>query len=820
VPSVLAEARRLDELRAGLVTRRLRLLVETGAAASAVADAEARLAEAHEHVGEPTWVVLVDALVAAGRPADAVRAAQRARAALAEFGLVPGPDLLAAEARALDPGVVSGDRGVPGDGAVLQASGSRSRTVPLVSSFVGRQHDVDVVAELVTRHRIVCLVGSGGVGKTRLARETVAGPLTGLGSWFVSLGHLSDGADVASAVTSSLGLIGRDPEGEHPLERAGELDGVLVLDNAEHVIDHVAAAVGRIMAGGSRLRVLVTSQERLGIDGEHVHEVRPLAHLDRRDPGQQLLIERATAAGAAIDVASEGAWVDRVVAKLDGLPLAIEMAAAQLTTCTVRELSERLDEGHTDLTSARRDVSDRHRTLAGLIDWSLDRLAADEVEVLRDLTVFAGSFDLDDVAAVLGRGAVAATRRLAERSLLMTTRDAQRVHFAHFHVVREHLSTNRSTVSVELRRRHARWCVETVRSFDATMATVDEPAARARIISMLSELRAAHHWASTNERATALALSAGLHRFAHTSLHDEMLGWAERLVSDGPAPDDDPADVAVVLASVASRLVNQGESARGAEFAALGVRMAPDDRSSLPAYELSADAALYEGRLDECRVASREAYERARRCGDRWYRMVACSELVLVAVYGGTGSDELLADLDAEDLDAAPPTPRAFIEYARGELLAGSDPSAALAQFQEMLALTRSVPSPFTEGVCLSSIAALHGRSGNLEASLHAHRDAIGHWLALADRSHQATTLRNLVPVVAGLGRDDDAAVLVGVLDVCGIPTYGLEAERVEAARAEVSGRLGPDRFEELRRSGTHLSVIDGARWMHDRLTG
>ena len=822
VPAVLAESRRLCELRGATEVRRLQLLVLGGDATAAIASAEARLTV--EPDDEPTWVVLVHALVAAGRLLDATRAAQRARSELAAVGLSPGDELLAAEARAL--GSTSSSHPEVPDSP--RRSGARGRAAPRPSSLLGRGADIAAVREMLGRERVVTLVGSGGVGKTRLARdlmhedlmhedEELAAP--GADVWFVELGHLDPGADVAAALVSALGLVRRDADVEQSLAGAGALEGLLVLDNAEHVVDGVAAAVGSIVSGGSTLQLLVTSREPLAIDGEHVYRVLPLDRADVDAPAQRLFVDRAEAAGVAIDPAIDGDRIDRIVELLDGLPLAIEMAAAQLATCTVRELEDRLAHGVAELSTGRRDVDERHRTLAGVIEWSVGRLADDESDVLRELTVFAGSFTVDDVAAVLGRRAAPLVRRLADRSLLTMSRGTDSVRFAHFHVVREHLASRQPALDERVRSDHARWCVEAVRRADERLCSNDEPAARASIGAMFAEIRAAHQWAGVHDRPRALAMSAGLHRFAQAALHDEVFGWAERLVVSGGEPGDDPGDAAVAFASAASRAVNRGDSRRGVALARTAVELAPHDAAALPALEILADAALYDGRLHEAQLAYRSLYERARDVGDAWYWPMGWSGLALVEAYGGPAVDPELRSAPDDVSDGVPPTARAILDYARAELVLASDPTAAIARLEDQLDLVRSIPSPFSEGIILTSIAAARARSGDPQRALVDHRAAITHWLGLADRSHQATAMRNLVPLLARLESvrpeyGELAAEVLGMLESSGIPTYGVEKAGVTEAGERIRTALGPDRWGVLHARGARRDLIDGARWL------
>lgn len=776
IPVVLAEARRLEELHDALVEARVGLLIGTDPGA-AVAAAEATLVD-HPH-REALWVHLVDALVATCRAVDATRAVTRAAAALAEVGLEPGAELRAAERRALSS---------PSEPAARRPPPARSRT----TSFLGRERDVVALTELLAAHRLVTVVGPGGVGKTRLAEEVTAGREATV----VHLASLATGDDIAAPIATALGLRAGDVDAEELMARAGHLDRLLVLDNAEHLLDEVAAVVEGALRGGPDLRVLVTSRERLDLGEEHVHPLAPLIHDHPTDPGPRLLLDRARAVGASVDPADPA--LQTITELLDGLPLALEMAAVQLTTCTPVELAARLAQGAVaELDGRRRGVEARHRSLGALLTWSIDRLDHIERELLRRSTVLAAPVTLDDVVELLGPAAAAPLRSLAEKSLVTTVRAGGRVRFGLLHVVREHIRATAPPLAEADRRAHARWCLALAERLDASLATLEETAARARLDELLGELRAAHSWAADLDRPTALELSAALHRYAQTGPHDELLGWAERLVA-AEDPTDDPAHLAVVLASASVRAANRGRTDRARELAEHGLGLVDGERA--PCLEALGDAELYAGGLDEAAAAYSELFEWADRADDPWGRLAGWSGVTLAAAYGGP--DRRGRALSAEELADAPPSMRALAEYSIAELEAVTDPQAALVRYEAVVAVARRAPTPFVEGLALTSRAALLGRSGELADALAGHAEAISHWLALGDRSHLATCLRNLVTVLVRAGRDEDAVELAAGLEGCGVPTYGEEAERLAAAVGIATDRIGPDAARQARGRG------------------
>ena len=390
-------------------------------------DAEVGLGQAGELIAELTDLVaahpmrerlaaaLMRALAAAGRDTEALLVYERTRETLADqLGADPSPELSALHVALL--------RGELGRREETRKTNVRAE----LTSFVGREADVAAVRELIAERRLTTLIGPGGSGKTRLATETARTLLGDLpdGVWLVELAAIGADGDVAQAALAALGLrdalLGSAPSAD-PVDgliaAIREREALLILDNCEHVIESAAAFADRVLGECRRLRILATSREPLGITGEALWPTEPLA-LPSAGPGAspgeiesspavRLLRDRAGAVRKDLggDARTLSAMV-RICRALDGMPLAIELAAARLRTMTIEQLANRLDDRFRLLTSGSRTALPRHRTLRAVVDWSWDLLTDAERMVLRRLSVFSGGASLEAAERVCAAPAV------------------------------------------------------------------------------------------------------------------------------------------------------------------------------------------------------------------------------------------------------------------------------------------------------------------------------------------------------------------------------------------------------------------------------
>jgi predicted ATPase/DNA-binding SARP family transcriptional activator len=816
VACIAPEARRLEELRRSASETRVNALLRAGRADDAVAAAEALVTT--EPLWEGAWTRLIEGLATQGRKAEALRAFQRASAALAEAGLEPSEALREHERIVLagDPVQLTAPRETE-----PPRSGTQRPAPPApTSSFVGRDDEVAHLVELLDATRIVTLVGTGGVGKTRLAIETarVAASRRSLGARLVELVEIRDTAGVAESVAAALGLT---TEGEAPIEalsRAGALDVLLVLDNAEHVLDAAADVVARAVDGGAALRVLTTSRERLGVDGEHVRPVAPLATDTAGAPARRLLVERAAAIAPDLAIGIDDELVAGVVTRLDGLPLAIEMAAAQLSTMSLTELDAELGRSLGALRSPHRHAPARHQTLGAVLEWSEARLENDERATLAQLAVFAGSFTAEDAVAVLGRPEVANTlRSLVGRSLVRIDRTGPGTRYALLQTVREFASQRltSSGPTPDLAARHAERYLAVAERSGRQLRTADEASGLALIDAAFADVRVAHQWAREHDPTLAGRLSAAIHLYAYRGLVDEPLRWAELTI---PLVSDDDAARPVLLASAATRAINRSDLEKARAIAQRAVALAGADQSAMPALEALSDACLYLGRLEECHAAAEELARRAEVAGDMHSYVLGRVNAALALRYGGASiGPEAIADLPARLSDPSP-TMRAWVAYTNGELIGDADPEAALAYYREAIRLARSVASRLAEGVALVSACALQARAGDVPGALTQFAEVIDHWVQLADHTHQLTTLRNLAFLLQRAGAPEATAELLGALELDD-STYGQEAERLGGVREWAHAQLGEGAFATRFAAGRNRDISATAAWALGVLT-
>jgi predicted ATPase/DNA-binding SARP family transcriptional activator len=458
VESLAREAVRLEELRLLATEGRIEADLALGLEAQITGELEGLVGE--YPVRERLWRLLVLALYRAGRQADALAAYRRAREMLAEeLGIEPG-----AELRALERAVLRQEVPAP---PPLPWHNLPAR----LTSFVGRERELAAVGELVGGARLVTLTGAGGAGKTRLALECAAGAGDRFrdGVWLAGLASVVDAGLVPSVVMQALGVrqSGDVAAVEALVWRLRSAELLLVLDNCEHLLGACADLAVTLLGSCPGLRVLATSREPLGVPGEAVYPVPPLP-VPAESAGPQALAAAAAvrlflARGASARPGAEAAAVEVVAGicrELDGLPLAIELAAARMSVLSAEEIAARLADKFRFL-ARRRPVADpRHQALKAAIDWSYDLLSERERRVFGELSVFAGGFTLAAMAAVCCGGDQAAALdlvdQLAAKSLLVADSAASGTRYWLLETIRQYAADRLADAgqAERARRRH------------------------------------------------------------------------------------------------------------------------------------------------------------------------------------------------------------------------------------------------------------------------------------------------------------------------------------------------------------------------------
>ncbi|MET9325349.1 BTAD domain-containing putative transcriptional regulator [Tsukamurella sp. NPDC003166] len=432
-------ARRAASAFDRLETRVAADALETGDHPAAQAIAERRIAA--DPLDESARVLLMRALAGAGRTSEALAAyAELRRVAITELGTDPG-----AEATSLHRALLAGAG--PAPSASAGAVGLPAQVTPLI----GRDDEVAELVDLLADRRIVTVLGPGGVGKTRIA-EAVGAALARAGTavYYVPLASVRSADGVLPAIARVLGLaepdLGADglPRmtirdlGERLLEHLGRRRCLLVLDNCEQVVDACADVVTDLVAGAAGVTVLATSRSPLQLRAEWVHPLPELGTEGAGSAAVELFGERARAVRPDVWLPVEA--VAELCRRLDGLPLAIELAAARVRTLGVEEITARLEQRFALLRSADRSAPDRHRTLHAVIEWSWDLLEPDAQLSLRRLCRFPAGFDAEAASATTGLDPLAlddALASLANQSLLRVTENGGRTRYRMLETVRE-----------------------------------------------------------------------------------------------------------------------------------------------------------------------------------------------------------------------------------------------------------------------------------------------------------------------------------------------------------------------------------------------
>ena len=761
-PWAQAEAARLEELRLAAREALIELRLDAGGHAGLVGELEGLVA-AHP-TRERLRGQLIVALYRSGRQADALGAYQRAREALAEeLGIDPSPELQRLHHQILvqDPAL---------EAAAPQRDQPRHNLPERLTSLVGREGELRDAAKLVAEHRLVTVTGPGGAGKTSLA-VALAGRLAGGypdGAWLVELAPLRHPAQLPQAVAVAVGLAeeatGPDTPARSTDERlaahVADKGFLLVLDNCEHLVEACAALARRLLEAGPRLRVLATSREVLGVPGEVVWPIPPLAVPD--DPGQadpggshwavpddpdqatspealegfdavRLFVERAAAAdpGFVLDEAS-GPVVAELCRRLDGLPLAIELAAARVRALPPAELAARLEDRFRLLAGGTRALDPRQQTLRATVDWSWDLLEEPDRRLLRRLSVFSGGWTVAAAEAVCGGGGLDPAEvldglfRLVDRSLVVAG-GGDPARFTMLETLRaygaERLDEAGETEAVAAR--HTAWCLALAE--EAATHRTARPWLR-RVAADYDNLRAALDWAMAaldHDTVLRLAGALGWYWWTQRTIEGRQRLADALAMADGQPPTPQLARTlqaaAMVEVSLSPTALTDQQARRArALFERFGDRWGAAFCNLLLAWtELQRAGPGEEGvRLVE------EAYATFVDLGDLWGEAYAGrARFALEAYYRGLSAD------------------------------AEAGGQRALAQFRALDDQWGLAQTHFSLGEIARARGDLAGAVASFEAALAAARDAGPLWTQLA-------SLAGLGSLLALQGEDDRAAAL------------------------------------------------------------
>ena len=709
-----------------------------------------------------------------------------------------------------------GDTGSPRAG-----SGGR---LPPAPDLVGRESDLSTLTALVRTGRVVTLTGPGGVGKTslvvRLAHDLASRYPDG--ARVCELAALTDPESVAEAVGAALGVHRRRDTGalDRLVEYLRPQRLLLVLDNCEHLLHAAAALADAVRLAAPAVSVVATSREPLGIPEEHVHPVAPLSEVS----ATRLFVARARQATTGFDVDDAGAAaVAEICRRLDRLPLAIELAANRMRAMSPADLVDRLSWRFRLLHAGPQVAAERHRTLGALVDWSYGLLDETQRRVFDTLTVFAGDFTLEAAEAVVPAGAADAdpvapvdagdvVLSLVDRSMVAADTTGRSTHYVVLETLRAY---GRPRLEARPQARavhhaHATYYADLAAHLGGQLFGPGHADAARAIDAAVDELRAAHAWALAEEPRLAARLVGGLARYLECRLAAEVPRWAERTLEqahllppdDSPSRDAAPDDAAPVDDLLAQVL---GVAAAGARFAgdlatarrlvAAGLPRARSDDVVAYLHFIAGEAALFDGDLAEAERLATEISRLVERGALGGFGDVARSLEALVPTYRGDVATGLrrAEQMQARSERAGAHVPAAWAKYLRGEAVLDTDPVLAGTLLREAVTVARRDGDGYLDGVALVSLASLHSRHGEVPDAVTTFREVVEHWHRVGDWTHQWTTVRGVVDLLVRLGRDEEAAVLLGAVRsrTTSAEVFGDDAARLRDAEGVLAARLG-----------------------------
>jgi predicted ATPase/class 3 adenylate cyclase len=441
----------------------------------------------------------------------------------------------------------------------------------VLSAFVGRDRELGEVRELARSSRLVTLTGAGGSGKTRLALQAAAELIDASpdGVWLAELAPLTDGAQVPATVAASLGLPDQTigTSADRVIETLSSQDALILLDNCEHVIDAVAKFCEQVIRHCPRVRFLATSREPLGIEGERVYRVPsmslPEPEVDSTEEltgsdAVLLFAERARSHDLGFSLDDQSAQlVATICRRLDGIPLALELAAARLTSMSLRQVAERLDQRFRLLTGGSRNAMPRQQTLQATVDWSFGLLPAAEREMLTRMSVFAGGFELEAAEVVCTTAAIDALDvidllgSLVDKSLVVADRHSDSVRYRLLETIRQYsaqelLKAAGDAEVVRIRDRHAEFYLGLAEAAAPKLISFGQGEALRRLDAEWDNLRSCvTHLLAEGRTEDVLKFCVALPRFAVSRGHVEVLDYLRQVIND-----TDPMPSAVVASAL------------------------------------------------------------------------------------------------------------------------------------------------------------------------------------------------------------------------------------------------------------------------------
>jgi predicted ATPase/class 3 adenylate cyclase len=705
------------------------------------------------------------------------------------------------------------------------------------ATVVGRDSEIDAVIESLLRAPLVTLVGVGGVGKTTIARSVGARLSDSFhaGAWFVDLTATNEPDLIAAAVATSLGVIERPQmtTKESLYDALRSEQRLVILDNAEHQIDAVADLVDEILVAAPDVKLIVTSRESLSVPSEEVHRVGPLDVNDPAGtaPAVSLFIERARAVAPDLGTdAFEVTTVEAICRKLDGLPLAIELAASQSETMTPAEILAALESDSLSLQSSSRSTVQRHRSLTEMVNWSYELLDSIDRTVFERLSVFSSGCTMDAALFVCSRGDVTdsnvrtAIATLVRKSIVQPQRSDGTTRLTMLETLRHFSATKLSegTDHTETAERHAQWFGEFSSQARKDVMGPDEARTLTATLADLDNIQAATRWASEEQRFDLmLGLGEGITFLMESKARPGMGKWIKEILDTLPA--DAPARLNFAFALGHSKLFTGDIAGAPDRFSDETVHLENRARVDAMHRYLSHVSRFFLGDLEWVIADSEDAMESMAAHDLIRERSAIGTDYALSLFYSG---DKEAAKRIADHLvttanESGNPTLLAWAMYVQGEITGESDPISAIEMLEEAVESAITVDNEFIAGISLIALSSTAGRNGHMDTAFDSMYRCIRLWRARRNRPQMWTAIRNLVEMLHLLGHDTDALALNAAVeaDADRAPKlFGPFGDHYRSILANVEAALEPGEASEAKRAGSSLDYAAAATFALDAL--
>lgn len=822
------EAARLNALRQLAREDRVSRLLAAGANDEAISDLESIVAD------EPLWErpreQLMIALYRSGRVAEALSSYRSYRTALdEELGLEPSELLTDLERR-----ILQRDRSLalPVGNAVVQEPAADAAMTTAVSatvgrepspraSFVGRDADLRVAEDLLRARPVLTLVGVGGVGKTHLAWRLTDRVRDGYPDGIIhcDLAAITDPSQVADVLATAAGVI---PEsGQHLAQQLAETlstrRSLLFLDNCEHVLPKTAELVERIIRRGGDIKILATSRERLGVDDEQVWTVDPLpvpVDDDLETESVQLFVARARAVNPSFEPAPALAELCR---RLDGLPLAIELAAARTATMTVVEILHRLEGQSHLLRSDRPATPSRHQSLHSVVDWSYQLLNPVQKAIFDQLGVFPADFSLDaalgvvDVELPMPEVALAVLG-LVDRSLVQHSAQRRRSRYTLLDTLRRYARSHLAERGYleDLNDRHASWYLRLADTLGRSCGAGGSDWLR-RLDEEIPNLRVVHRrQVERRDIPASLELMESLHYYARYSLSPEVFDWARDVIALPDAHDDPRVSAAYATAADGAWLSGDLEESR--TLAGHGVALAEKSGHPAARYSLISLAnALGSREIGEFEVRAdlyRQAAVLAEDVQTEPHRIIAELARASCMLQSGHERDgrEKAKGLSREARQLGSPDLVAKAELILADALLDVEPLEALSAYWCLAEDNRRTGNRYQEYQAVISAAFGELIYGEKHLAAVTFRSLLTQWSSLLRNAPLFAVLQGVVILLVHARAHLEAAVLSGAIpSEEGMIAFAVDrriTELLATSTSDAQRELGPSAFADAVRRG------------------